>query len=157
MVCAVLFKDSGRAATQLIYILFKKQTRHVCFFLVAFRLPNNLPQAGICFGCSMSCHADHEVYELFNKSDFRCDCGNSKFTGASVSKCGMEPKERDPTNSLNNYNHNFFGRYCYCDREYEEEQTMTQCFYCEDWFHDDCTVLGALDVSSWRSFFFHFF
>ena len=26
---------------------------------------------GVCFGCSMNCHVDHEIVELFDKRDFR--------------------------------------------------------------------------------------
>lgn len=33
---------------------------------------------GFCFGCSMNCHVDHDVYELFDKRHFRCDCGTPK-------------------------------------------------------------------------------
>lgn len=35
--------------------------------------------AGICVGCSMNCHKDHEIVHLYFKRNFRCDCGNSKF------------------------------------------------------------------------------
>ncbi len=30
---------------------------------------------GVCAGCSVSCHAEHDLVELFNKRQFRCDCG----------------------------------------------------------------------------------
>ena len=43
-------------------------------------IPGNQPSFGFCFGCSMQCHVGHEVYELFQKRNFRCDCG--------VSQCG---------------------------------------------------------------------
>jgi len=35
--------------------------------------------AGFCYSCSITCHTDHDVYELWTKRHFRCDCGNSKF------------------------------------------------------------------------------
>lgn len=33
---------------------------------------------GFCFGCSMNCHVDHDIYELFDKRHFKCDCGTPK-------------------------------------------------------------------------------
>lgn len=37
------------------------------------------------------------------------------------------------------YNHNFEGKYCYCDGTFDEgSDSMTQCIVCEDWFHDRC-------------------
>ena len=35
--------------------------------------------AGVCYSCSISCHGDHDVIELYEKRDFICDCGNAKF------------------------------------------------------------------------------
>jgi hypothetical protein len=54
------------------------------------------------------------------KRDFRCDCGNEKFSHAgrlsNQLKCCLEPaKER--ANPRNRYNHNFAHRWCYCDGE----------------------------------------
>jgi len=33
---------------------------------------------GFCLGCSLNCHADHDVVELGDRARFRCDCGNAK-------------------------------------------------------------------------------
>jgi len=41
-------------------------------------------RAGLCFGCSVRCHGDHDIIELFQKRDFVCDCGNANFNGAEV-------------------------------------------------------------------------
>ena len=30
---------------------------------------------GVCVGCSVSCHSDHDLVELFHRRHFRCDCG----------------------------------------------------------------------------------
>ena len=35
--------------------------------------------AGMCLACSLHCHDGHQLYELYTKRDFRCDCGNSRF------------------------------------------------------------------------------
>lgn len=114
---------------------------------------------GICLACSYSCHPNHDLYELYTKRNFRCDCGNKKFQNVTnASKvCKLQPKKVD-YNELNKYNHNFKGLYCTCDRPYPDlefnnsnskiadnttetieenvdEEAMIQCSICEDWFH----------------------
>ncbi|KAK5974527.1 putative zinc finger in N-recognin [Trichostrongylus colubriformis] len=90
-------------------------------------------EAGICYGCSVHCHEDHNIVELFTKRRFRCDCGNSKFQN----KCTLF-EEKDESNKENTYNHNFAGLFCVCKKPYpcdEIDETMHQCVVCEDWFH----------------------
>lgn len=41
------------------------------------------------------------------------------------------------------YGHNFDGRYCRCDREYDFRLAMAQCAMCEDWFHEQCYTTDA--------------
>lgn len=36
--------------------------------------------AAICYSCSIQCHTHCELIELMYRRDFRCDCGNDKFT-----------------------------------------------------------------------------
>ena len=86
----------------------------------------------ICLGCYFQCHEDHEVINLFYKRNVKCDCGNSHFE----INCSLI-KDKDYENYLNNYNHNFEGKYCYCDKE-DDNCEMIQCFFCEDWFHFSC-------------------
>jgi hypothetical protein len=75
---------------------------------------------------------------LFNKRNFKCDCGNTKFRDAEQYECEFNAV-KDAENELNNYNHNFRGLYCYCDNVYDEERDeMAQCICCEDWFHMQC-------------------
>ncbi|CAI8011601.1 Putative E3 ubiquitin-protein ligase UBR7 [Geodia barretti] len=93
--------------------------------------------AGICLACSLHCHEGHDLYELYTKRRFRCDCGNSMFP--STSPCTL-CAEKTPLNPRNKYNHNFSGLYCTCNRPYpdpddEVEDEMIQCCVCEDWFH----------------------
>ncbi|CAG8770560.1 16485_t:CDS:10, partial [Dentiscutata erythropus] len=81
---------------------------------------------------------DHELIELFNKRNFRCDCGTARFGGSA---CQLEPKSQDALNENNLYNHNFEGRFCWCKVDYDperEEANMHQCVLCEDWFHENC-------------------
>ncbi|BFZ61629.1 hypothetical protein YB2330_002701 [Saitoella coloradoensis] len=90
-----------------------------------------------CYACSIQCHGDHELIELFAKREFTCDCGTDTM-GAKACKLR---KERSKVNEKNKYNHNFEGRFCFCDEVYnpeEEEGTMIQCLLCEDWYHEKC-------------------
>ncbi|CAG0903015.1 unnamed protein product [Cyprideis torosa] len=94
--------------------------------------------AAICLACSLHCHADHSMIELYTKRRVRCDCGNNKF-GARL--CKLEPK-KDATNEKNVYNQNYKGLYCTCHRPYpdlegedDNPDEMIQCVVCEDWFH----------------------
>ncbi|XP_022097943.1 putative E3 ubiquitin-protein ligase UBR7 [Acanthaster planci] len=72
--------------------------------------------AGVCLACSYECHEGHQLYELYTKRNFRCDCGNSMF--GSV-KCKLIEK-KDATNPDNKYNQNFRGVYCTCSRPYPD-------------------------------------
>uniref|UniRef100_A0A8C6WIW3 UBR-type domain-containing protein n=1 Tax=Neogobius melanostomus TaxID=47308 RepID=A0A8C6WIW3_9GOBI len=92
--------------------------------------------AGICLACANKCHDGHEIFELYTKRNFRCDCGNSKF---GEFKCQLIPS-KDAENVKNQYNHNFHGCYCTCDRLNSDSgdqdgNEMIQCVICEDWFH----------------------
>ncbi|KAL4239142.1 putative E3 ubiquitin-protein ligase ubr7 [Mactra antiquata] len=92
--------------------------------------------AGFCLACSYSCHEGHDLYELYTKRNFRCDCGTSKYTDL---KCKLFSDKPD-NNVKNLYNQNFKGLYCVCKRPYpdpedEIEDEMIQCIICEDWYH----------------------
>ncbi|XP_061600375.1 putative E3 ubiquitin-protein ligase UBR7 [Cololabis saira] len=92
--------------------------------------------AGVCLACANKCHDGHDIFELYTKRNFRCDCGNGKFGDF---KCQLNPA-KDEENNRNHYNHNFSGCYCTCERPYpdteqQDEDEMIQCVICEDWFH----------------------
>nr|CAB3267474.1 putative E3 ubiquitin-protein ligase UBR7 [Phallusia mammillata] len=94
------------------------------------------PPAGICLACSLQCHKDHDLYELYTKRNFRCDCGNSKFPNLTCELC----PDKESGNEKNSYNQNFKGKYCTCHRPYPDEEDtvddeMIQCVICEDWYH----------------------
>lgn len=86
--------------------------------------------------CCLHCHEGHDLIELYTKRNFRCDCGNTKFTDF---KCKLDDTKSD-VNILNSYNQNFMGVYCTCKRPYPDEEdtvndVMIQCIFCEDWYH----------------------
>ncbi|KAM9968745.1 hypothetical protein ACTFIW_000622 [Dictyostelium discoideum] len=146
---------------------------------------------GFCYGCSMHCHLYHDVYELFNKRDFRCDCGTKIQEPNNSFKCQLSGIIKEDNNNINNinnsnnttttttttnnnnnnhlndidigsydksqilnernhYNHNFKGKYCYCDSPYDYKEDMIQCIFCEDWFHENCLKLNSnvIDIPS---------
>lgn len=86
--------------------------------------------------CCLICHKGHDLIELYTKRNFRCDCGNSKFDNFI---CKLDNTKAD-TNTLNSYNHNYWGLYCTCLRPYPDPEDteidiMIQCIMCEDWYH----------------------
>ncbi|AOW06943.1 putative zinc finger in N-recognin-domain-containing protein [Yarrowia lipolytica] len=96
----------------------------------------------ICYGCSIQCHSSHDLVELFTKRNMTCDCGTDRmksFGGCNLRKNFANLDEACDTNK---YNHNFDGRFCFCDKPYNEEtDIMYQCLMpgCgEDWYHDVC-------------------
>lgn len=106
---------------------------------------------GVCEPCMLTCHADHDVFELGLRRDFRCDCATQKRDGmlCQVQPEGM-PKMGLPINlnqylPLKNWSQN---KFCTCARHYDESRDkMIQCAACDDWFHDTC-VSGYFDIQS---------
>ncbi|KAF2115242.1 putative zinc finger in N-recognin-domain-containing protein [Lophiotrema nucula] len=115
--------------------------------------------AGVCYSCSISCHGEHALVELFGKRNFVCDCGTTRLpetspctlrlnaaTGQKGDVTGEEPA------ADNKYNQNFRNDFCGCKEEYDphsEKGTMFQCLGLgsaedggcgEDWWHPECLV-----------------
>lgn len=95
----------------------------------------------------MNCHLEHEIIELFDKHNFRCDCGTPRSSTFALlihllleCKCKFDTAELRKENNLKNeYGHNYEGLYCYCDGPYSDiEMVMYQCVCCMDWFHLHC-------------------
>lgn len=108
--------------------------------------------AAICYSCSIACHGDHELVEIFNKRDVVCDCGTDRMPRGS--SCALRKVAGEKPREGNRYCHNYWGRFCACDADYDPESekgTMYQCLLgdaCgEDWFHDGCIVGEKRDES----------
>ncbi|XP_047514002.1 putative E3 ubiquitin-protein ligase UBR7 isoform X1 [Pieris napi] len=122
----------------------KRQAIYACMTCNSDAKDDPSKRAGVCLACSLKCHEDHELVELYTKRNFRCDCGNPKFKSHP---CQFTPNKQD-LNEENSYNQNFSGLYCICQRPYPdpdvtEEDEMIQCIICEDWLHSahlDATV-----------------
>lgn len=115
--------------------------------------------AGVCYACSISCHGEHELVELFSRRDFECDCGTKRLP--ETSPCSLrlnihtgrkgEVHSQEPC-TTNKYNHNFKNRFCGCGELYDphtEKGTMFQCVGLaaeedggcgEDWWHAECLM-----------------
>ncbi|CAI6334932.1 unnamed protein product [Periconia digitata] len=115
--------------------------------------------AAVCYACSISCHGEHALVELFNKRNFVCDCGTTRLPdttpctlriNAATGQKGDVTAEEPAKN--NKYNQNFRNRFCGCAERYdphEEKGVMFQCLGLgtienggcgEDWWHPECVV-----------------
>jgi E3 ubiquitin-protein ligase UBR7 len=116
--------------------------------------------AGVCYSCSISCHGEHNLVELFSKRDFVCDCGTTRIAN-SATPCNLRLHPEtglkggilgDEARQGNKYNRNFEGKFCGCCDEYDPEKEKGTMFQClglgtveeggcgEDWWHPECLM-----------------
>lgn len=114
--------------------------------------------AGVCYACSVQCHGEHNLVEIFQKRNFTCDCGTTRLPATSPCslrtndatnrKGGVHSEEPDANNK---YNQNFRNRFCGCECDYDPFQQKGTMFQClgldnhdggcgEDWYHPGCLV-----------------
>ncbi|OCK81978.1 hypothetical protein K432DRAFT_325117, partial [Lepidopterella palustris CBS 459.81] len=115
--------------------------------------------AGVCYSCSISCHGEHELVELFCKRNFVCDCGTTRIpssfpctlrlNAATGVKGGVHSEEPAQDNK---YNQNFKNTFCGCEEKYDPHQEKGTMFQClglgttedggcgEDWWHPECVI-----------------
>ncbi|KAJ5768207.1 hypothetical protein N7533_000790 [Penicillium manginii] len=114
--------------------------------------------AAVCYSCSIACHGEHTLVELFNKRGFVCDCGTTRMPTTSpctlredpkTGRKGVHSQEASPNNK---YNHNFRNRFCGCGEKYDPHQEKGTMFQClglgtvetggcgEDWWHPECLI-----------------
>ncbi|KAI1812619.1 hypothetical protein GGS20DRAFT_578212 [Poronia punctata] len=115
--------------------------------------------AGICYACSVQCHGEHDLVEIFQKRNFTCDCGTTRFkpehpcilrfNSDTNTQGNVHSEQPDPNNK---YNQNFRNLFCSCAVYYdpvEQKGTMFQCLGLgnhetggcgEDWYHPGCLV-----------------
>uniref|UniRef100_A0A182V0Y6 Putative E3 ubiquitin-protein ligase UBR7 n=1 Tax=Anopheles merus TaxID=30066 RepID=A0A182V0Y6_ANOME len=113
-----------------------RQALYACLTCVPEARGIESKRSGICLACSLQCHDNHELLELYTKRHFRCDCGGPRMPEV---KCKLEPRKEE-ANDRNRYNQNFSGLYCVCHRPYPDpdddvQDEMVQCVVCEDWYH----------------------
>ncbi|KAL8915030.1 MAG: hypothetical protein Q9171_000470 [Xanthocarpia ochracea] len=125
------------------------------------KFPSDLyTPAAVCYSCSIACHGEHELVELFNRRNFTCDCGTTRLPATSPCTLRIDPAtgvkgpvHSQPAAEGNTYNQNFRNRFCGCGELYDahtEKGTMFQCLGLagekdggcgEDWWHPEC-ILG---------------
>jgi E3 ubiquitin-protein ligase UBR7 len=114
--------------------------------------------AAVCYSCSISCHGEHTLVELFYKRNFVCDCGTTRMPSSScctlrddpvTGKKGVHSQEAAPGNT---YSQNFRNKFCGCGEQYDafsEKGIMFQCLGLgtvetggcgEDWWHPECLI-----------------
>lgn len=115
--------------------------------------------AGICYGCSIACHGEHTLVELFARRNFTCDCGTTRLPESTPCTLRIDPATgmKGPVHSQkpatgNTYNQNFRNRFCGCGEWYDphkQKGTMYQCLGLateqeagcgEDWWHPECLL-----------------
>ncbi|EPE30378.1 hypothetical protein GLAREA_03345 [Glarea lozoyensis ATCC 20868] len=115
--------------------------------------------AGVCYSCSIQCHGDHTLVELFNKRDFVCDCGTTRLPKTAPCTLRVNPETNtkggvhsEQPEANNRYNQNFKNKFCGCECDYDahsQKGTMFQCLGLgtaeqggcgEDWWHPGCVV-----------------
>ncbi|KAH6627128.1 putative zinc finger in N-recognin-domain-containing protein [Chaetomium sp. MPI-SDFR-AT-0129] len=115
--------------------------------------------AGVCYACSVQCHGEHTLVEIFTKRNFTCDCGTTRFSKMSPCNLRINPATNtkggvhsEEPSANNKYNQNFRNRFCACECDYdpfEQKGTMFQCLGLgthesggcgEDWYHPGCLV-----------------
>ncbi|PFH56461.1 hypothetical protein XA68_16475 [Ophiocordyceps unilateralis] len=114
--------------------------------------------AGVCYACSVQCHGEHNLVEIFLKRNFTCDCGTTRIP--STSPCKLRLNDATDTKGgvhseepgANQYNQNFRNRFCACECDYDPFQQKGTMFQClglgtpetggcgEDWYHPGCLV-----------------
>ena len=118
--------------------------------------------AAVCYSCSIACHGEHTLVELFNRRNFTCDCGTTSLPSTSPCTLRIDPVTglKGPVHSQetahgNTYNQNCRNRFCGCGEEYDahtEKGTMFQCLGLadekdggcgEDWWHPECVIWGG--------------
>ncbi|KAL2759007.1 hypothetical protein ACRALDRAFT_1080593 [Sodiomyces alcalophilus JCM 7366] len=115
--------------------------------------------AGVCYACSVQCHGDHSLVEIFTKRNFTCDCGTARLPATSTCNLRVNPKTNtkgdvhsEEPDANNKYNQNFRNRFCGCACDYDPFQQKGTMFQClglgttetggcgEDWYHPGCLV-----------------
>ncbi|KAB5577529.1 putative zinc finger in N-recognin-domain-containing protein [Coniochaeta sp. 2T2.1] len=115
--------------------------------------------AGVCYACSVQCHGEHTLVEIFTKRNFTCDCGTTRLPKTSPCTLRLNPTTNirgdvhsEEADANNRYNQNFRNRFCGCECDYDPFQQKGTMFQClglgthetggcgEDWWHPGCLV-----------------
>lgn len=107
-------------------------SRQALFACRTCKLSTNGKHPLLCYACSVNCHNNHTLVELYTKRNTRCDCPTHSCKIQNLVVGG---------NVRNNYNQNSQKEtYCSCQARYPDPDdqivdNMYQCVVCEDWYH----------------------
>lgn len=148
------------------------ELRQPLFACLTCSAENENQPIGVCYSCSIQCHLQHELVELFTKRSFVCDCGTTRMKNTKDGACKLrrhgkkessgrklsnssathstylELAAEDIPSSSNTYNQNYHGRFCGCKQVYnplEETGHMIQCYFgftCGEDWYHDRCVMG---------------
>lgn len=78
-----------------------RQPVYAC--LTCSKLQNNheFVPIGVCYSCSIQCHADHDLVELFSKRNFTCDCGTTRMSHVPRGGCTLRHHHQQSRRSSN--------------------------------------------------------
>lgn len=115
--------------------------------------------AAVCYSCSIACHGEHTLVELFSRRNFTCDCGTTRIPDECPCTLRIDPAtgmkgpvRGEKANENNAYNQNCKNRFCGCGEVYDAHQEKGTMFQClglaqekdggcgEDWWHPGCIV-----------------
>ncbi|PYH48586.1 putative metaphase-anaphase transition protein (Mlo2) [Aspergillus saccharolyticus JOP 1030-1] len=114
--------------------------------------------AAVCYSCSIACHGEHTLVELFAKRNFVCDCGTTRMPSTAPCTLRNDPEtgakgvHSEEPHAGNHYNHNFQNKFCGCGEDYDPNQERGTMFQClgvgtvetggcgEDWWHPECLI-----------------
>lgn len=133
------------------------ELRQPVFACLTCSRQNKNEPIGVCYSCSIQCHASHDIVELFAKRSFVCDCGTTKMKNTQGGSCNLRQSGEHGQGNLgsrrgssthrpisikldaedipslsNQYNQNYKGLFCSCLKPYnplEETGSMIQCYF----------------------------
>ncbi|KAI5962565.1 uncharacterized protein KGF55_003641 [Candida pseudojiufengensis] len=79
----------------------KGELRQPVFACLSCSEENDNTPIGVCYACSISCHSQHELVELFSKRSFVCDCGTTRMAKTVDGACKLRRQDHK-TNSAGN-------------------------------------------------------
>ncbi|KAI5954197.1 hypothetical protein KGF54_001972 [Candida jiufengensis] len=71
----------------------KGELRQPIFACLTCSKTNNNTPIGICYSCSIQCHSQHELVELFSKRAFVCDCGTTRMSKTPDGACKLRRQD----------------------------------------------------------------
>lgn len=71
-----------------------RQPVYACLSCSRLQSDSEFCPIGVCYSCSIQCHADHELVELFAKRNFTCDCGTTRMSQIPLAGCRLRHKQQ---------------------------------------------------------------